>query len=279
MKLGAALAALMLLAPSARAGSTLAWSDEFDGPEGAAPDPAKWAAETGDNGWGNQELEYYCAPGSSAGPCDPKTPNAARDGKGVLVLQAVRNSTGTWTSGRYRTLGLAEFQYGRIEARVKLPVGAGLWPAFWLLGADKEKAEWPACGEIDVMENVPANVPGGLGPGVIKGTIHGPGYSGVHGVGRNYTLPKGGRVDDGFHVYGTLWTKDRIQFYVDDRKKPYLTLTPKDLPKGEPWVFDKPFFLIMNLAVGGSWPKDPGASTPNPARMLVDYVRVYKETR
>lgn len=285
MSLPAALAALILLSPSVNAAPaadsrwTLAWSDEFDAPADTPPDSRKWVAETGDNGWGNDELEYYCAPGSSEGPCDPKKPNAVQDGKGFLVLQALKNSAGTWTSGRFKSFGLAEFQYGRIEARIRLPVGAGLWPAFWLLGVDKSSTGWPSCGEIDVMENVPAGVPGGLGPDTVKATLHGPGYSGVHGEGRNYKLPSGGRVDDGFHLYGALWSKGRVRFYVDDRTKPYLTLTPKDIPKGSAWVFDKPFYLIMNLAVGGSWPKNPDAGTPNPAKMLVDYVRVYKENR
>lgn len=282
MRISAALTALFLLAPALHAADSrwnLTWSDEFESPAGAPPDAKKWAAETGDNGWGNDELEYYCAPGSKEGPCDPKTPNAAQDGKGRLVLQAVKNSSGTWTSGRFKTLGLAQFQYGRIEARVRLPVGSGLWPAFWLLGADISTTGWPACGEIDVMENVPAGVPGGLGPDTVKATVHGPGYSGVHGVGQNLVLPGGGRVDDEFHVYGTIWSKGKVQFYVDDASKPFLTVTPKSLPKGKAWVFDKPFFLIMNLAVGGSWPKNPAADTPNPAKMIVDYVRVYTEKR
>jgi beta-glucanase (GH16 family) len=280
MRKTAALAALLASASFAHAAPAadwnLAWSDEFDGPAGAPPDSRKWLAETGDNGWGNDELEYYCAPASTAGPCDPKKPNAAQDGKGSLVIQAIRNSSGTWTSGRFKSLGLAEFKYGRIEARMELPVGAGLWPAFWLLGVDRSSAGWPSCGEIDVMENVPAGVPGGLGPDTIKGTVHGEGYSGVHGLGKNHKLPAGGTVDDGYHVYGALWSKGLVQFYVDDWRKPYYSVAPKDLPKGSAWVFDKPFFLIMNLAVGGSWPKSPSADTPNPAKMLVDYVRVYR---
>jgi beta-glucanase (GH16 family) len=274
------LLALSLLAvPSSRAAAaqawSLAWSDEFDGPAGALPDPAKWRYDVGrgGDGWGNQELEYYCAPGAGA-PCDPERPSAVQDGRGRLVISAVRDSSGTWTSARLNTKGLAEFEYGRVEARMRLPAGAGLWPAFWLLGVSTEG--WPSCGEIDVMENVPANVPGGLGPETVKATIHGPGYSGVEGLGRTRKFPAGGRVDDEFHVYGTIRSPGRVQFYVDDWTKPFLTLTPRDVPKGRRWVYDRPFFVIVNLAVGGSWPRDPDASTPNPAKMLVDYVRVYR---
>jgi beta-glucanase (GH16 family) len=253
----------------------LAWSDEFDGPAGTLPDPSKWRYDVGGDGWGNSELEHYCSPAAPA-PCDPRNPNAATDGRGHLVISAVEDSSGAWTSARLNSKGLAEFKYGRVEARLRLPAGAGLWPAFWLLGVDLSSAGWPSCGEIDVMENVPANVPGGLGPDVIKSTVHGPGYSGVNGVGKTTKLPDGGTVDDGFHVYGTIWSKGRVSFYVDDWTKPFYTITPRDVPKGKAWVYDHPFFLIMNLAVGGAWPKNPDASTPNPARMLVDYVRVYR---
>lgn len=255
---------------------SLVWSDEFDGKAGAAPDASKWTYDLGDDGFGNQELEDYCAPGSAKAPCDPAVPNAALDGKGRLVIQAVKTPSGKWTSARLKTLGLAKFEFGRIEARMRLPVGPGLWPAFWALGTDISSAGWPACGEIDMMENVPKDVPNGLGPETVKGTIHGPGYSGTKGLDTNFKFPGGGRVDDEFHTYGAVWSKGRVAFYVDDWTKPYAVKTPKDLPKGAKWVFDKPFFLLMNLAVGGSWPHDPTDATPNPARMIVDYVRVYR---
>jgi beta-glucanase (GH16 family) len=277
------LALILLAVPAARAASaksaapgwSLAWSDEFDGPAGALPDPAKWRYDVGHggDGWGNQELEYYCAPGEGA-PCDPKRPNAVQDGRGHLVISAVKDSSGTWTSARINTKGLARFQYGRVEARVRLPAAAGLWPAFWLLGVSTEG--WPSCGEIDVMENVPGNVPGGLGADTIKSTIHGPGYSGGEGIGKTRKFPGGGRVDDEFHVYGTIWSPGKVSFYVDDWTKPFFTATPRDLPKGRRWVYDRPFFAILNLAVGGSWPRDPDAATPSPAKMTVDYVRAYR---
>jgi beta-glucanase (GH16 family) len=275
----AVLLCLLAVRPAraaAAAGWSLAWSDEFDGPAGAPPDPAKWRYDVGDDGWGNQELEDYCAAGSSAAPCDPKVPNAAQDGRGHLVISAVKNADGRWTSARLNTKGLAEFQYGRVEARMRLPAAAGLWPAFWMLGVDVSSAGWPSCGEIDMMENVPANVPNGLGADTIKSTVHGPGYSGVNGVGKTLMFPDGSRVDDEYHVYGAIWSPGKVAFYVDDWTKPFFVLTKKDLPKGKRWVYDHKFFLIMNLAVGGSWPKNPDDSTPNPAKMLVDYVRVYR---
>jgi beta-glucanase (GH16 family) len=279
----AAAACLLLAARAAAAPATparattwaLSWSDEFDGPAGAAPDPSKWTYDVGGDGWGNHESEFYCRPGAGAAPCDARRPNARLDGRGHLVIEA-RLSSGTWTSARMNTAKLEAMRYGRAEARIRLPTGAGLWPAFWLLGTDISTAGWPACGEIDVMENVPAVGNNPLGPTRIKSTIHGPGYSGGDGIGRVVALPGGGRVDDGFHVYGVLWSPNKISFYVDDPEAPFFTATPASLPKGARWVYDHPFFLILNLAVGGDWPGPADASTPNPARMLVDWVRVYK---
>ena len=254
---------------------TLAWSDEFNAAAGTLPDRAKWTADTGATGFGNQELEHYCAPGAVTAPCDPARPNAAQDGNGSLVISAQRTASGTWTSARLKTAGLAQFQFGRIEARIRMPTGKGLWPAFWALGANIDSIGWPRCGEIDIMENVQADVPGGLGPDVTKATLHGPGYSGGDGRGEAFRFPRGRRVDDGYHVYGAIWSPGRVQFFVDDVAAPFATFTTASIPAGKEWVFDRPFFLIMNLAVGGNWPKDPDATTPNPARMLVDYVRVY----
>jgi len=275
--------AVPLLAPAparaeAPAASTaswkLVWSDEFDGRHFALPDKRKWGYAEGDGGYGNQELEDYCAGGSSAAPCDPKKPNAYLDGYGHLVIKAVKTESGKWTSARLNTEKTEKVEYGRVEARMRLPSAAGLWPAFWLIGVSTE--EWPACGEIDVMENVMADVPNGLGPGTVQATIHGPGYSGTGGLSKRYRFPGGGRVDDGWHEYGAIWSPGRVSFYVDDWTKPYFTVSRADLPEGKPWVFDRPFTFILNLAVGGSWPKDPNASTPSPSVMLVDYVRAYR---
>lgn len=253
----------------------LAWADEFNAAAGTLPDPARWSADTGATGFGNQELEYYCAPGAATAPCNPAQPNAAQDGTGNLVISARRSASGVWTSARLKTLGRATFQYGRIEARLRLPTGAGLWPAFWALGNDIGTVGWPTSGEIDIMENVAANVPGGLGADVVKATLHGPGYSGGNGIGKAFRFPSGSRVDDGFHVYGVTWSRDSLQFYVDSVSSPFVTITPANAPAGAAWAFDKPFFLLLNLAVGGTWPKSPDGTTPNPAQLIVDYVRVY----
>jgi beta-glucanase (GH16 family) len=267
---GAALAVLAAPQP-ARAQWTLVWSDEFGGANGAAPDPAKWRYDVGAGGWGNNELQYYCAPGSNTAPCSTANPNIFQNGSGQLVIRA-RNSGGTWTSGRMKTQGAAQFQYGRIEARMRLPIGAGLWPAFWMLGTDITTVGWPQCGEQDIMEWVPQH-----GPNTTSVALHGPGYSGGASIGRSFTFPNGGRVDDGnYHVYGVIWSPNQVQFYRDDHTRPFVTFTPANIPGGTQWVFNHPFFLIMNLAVGGNFPGPPNATTPNPALVLVDWVRVYQ---
>jgi beta-glucanase (GH16 family) len=265
-------AAFVLAAPKpASAQWTLVWSDEFNGLNGVAPDSAKWTYDTGGGGFGNGELQIYCSPGSNQSPCDPANTNIFQNGAGQLVIRA-RNSGGTWTSGRMKTQGRVQFQYGRIEARLRLPVGAGLWPAFWMLGTDITSVGWPQCGEQDIMEWVPQ-----YGPSTTSSAIHGPGYSGGNSVGRSVTFPGGGRVDDGnFHVYGVIWSPNQMQFYRDDHTRPFFTVTPANIPGGTQWVYNHPFFLILNLAIGGGFPGPPNSSTPNPATMLVDWVRVYQ---
>jgi beta-glucanase (GH16 family) len=252
------------------------WSDNFSGASGAAPDPLNWAYDTGNsNGWGNKEIEVYCAFDSNVSPCDASHPNASQDGNGHLVLRAMKTHSGSWTSARIRSL--KEFQYGRIEARMKLPVGAGLWPAFWMIGSNYGAVDWPECGSVDFMENVfnPKNS-SNLGPSSIRSTIHGPGYFGGNGIFENFFFPNGGRVDDGFHVYGVIWSPNMIQFYVDDPANVFFVRTASDIPAGARWVFNNPFRLVFNLAVGGQWPGSPDESTPNPSGLLIDYVRVYK---
>jgi beta-glucanase (GH16 family) len=239
----------------------LVWSDEFDRPNGSAPTPKHWRIELGGKGWGNQELETYTNRAQNVSIQD-----------GMLVIKALKeNFTGIdgvareYTSARIKTQGLFAPTYGRIEARIKIPYGQGLWPAFWMLG---ENSDWPQGGEIDIMENI------GREPSVVHGTIHGPGYSGGKGIGVPYSLPKGGRFADDFHVYAVEWQPKEIRFLVDDH--PYATFTPANLPAGTHWVYDHPFFIILNVAVGGSWPGNPDASTIFPQTMLVDYVRVYE---
>jgi beta-glucanase (GH16 family) len=250
------------------------WSDEFNGPRGSPPDPATWTYDVGNNaGWGNNELEVYCAPSSASPPCDPAHPNAFQDGAGNLVIRAIRTPDGHWTSARLKTQGLRELHYGRVEARMQLPVGAGLWSAFWMLGADLTKVGWPGSGSIDVVENVAQD----LGPSAVRSTIHGPGYAGVNGLSQDYALPGGGRVDDaGYHAYGVIWSPRMLQFYVDSPTNVFFVTTASDVPHGGQWAFDHPFFLLLSLAVGGQWPGPPDAATPNPAEILVDYVRSYQ---
>jgi beta-glucanase (GH16 family) len=234
-------------------GWPLVWHDEFDGP---GLDTAKWTRETGGDGWGNAELEFYTDRGDNA-----------RIEAGQLVIEARRQQAGgrDYTSARLKTRGApgGAWQYGRIEARIQIPRGQGLWPAFWMLG-DK-CVRWPDCGEIDIMENI------GREPNQVHGTVHGPGYSGAQGVTTAHAS-KGAFADE-FHVYAIEWEADAIRWYVDDTL--YKTVTPKDLPGR--WVYDHPFFIILNVAVGGNWPGNPDSTTVLPQAMRVDYVRVYQK--
>ena len=256
------------------------WSDEFNGSARQLPDPSKWTFDTGNqDGWGNQELEIYCSPDSGyTKACDPRLPNAFLDGSGNLVLRAQRNTDGVWTSARITTRSLKDFQYGRIEARMKLPVGAGLWPAFWMLGANFDTVGWPAAGSVDLVEDVslsPSN--NGRGPSMLRSTLHGPNYFKGNGLWHDLILSNGARVDESaFHTYGIIWSPGMIQFYVDDPGNIFFVEDASEVPNGGQWVFDHPFYIFFNLAVGGNWPGDPDATTPNPADVLVDYVRVYK---
>ena len=256
-----------------------AWGDEFNGSSGQVPDQTKWAYQTGASGSsGNNELQAYCSP-LTQGPkeCDLHHPNVFEDGQGHLVLRAQRNPEGIWTSARLTTKGLKDFQYGRIEARLKLPVGSGLWPSFWMLGSSFDRVGWPASGSMTIAENVSVTQrTNGLGPQMIRTTVHGPRYYGGNGLWHDFRLPNGGRVDDGnFHTYGIIWSPGMIQFYVDDPANVSFVQNTSDIPESGEWVFDRPFFLVLNLAVGGDWPGAPLPSTPNPADLLVDYIRVY----
>ena len=251
------------VADTARSGWKLVWSDEFNGADGTQADSSKWVMETGGNGWGNDELEYYTA----------RPENSFQQG-GNLVIKAVQEKftgpdgvTRDYTSARLKTQGKFTQKYGRFEARIKIPRGQGIWPAFWMLGNDIEKG-WPKCGEIDIMENI------GKEPSTVHGTIHGPGYSGGGGLSAPYALADDQRFADDFHVYAVEWEKKAIRFYVDDHL--YATRTLADLPKGTKWVFNHPFFIILNVAVGGGWPGNPDSTSVFPQTMLVDYVRVYK---
>jgi len=251
---------------------TLVWSDEFNNTTStpAQPSPANWTYATG-GGQANSELETYCGWGSKAAYCDPSQPNAYVGTDGYLHIVARSAGNGIYTSARLRTEGLQSFQYGRMEARIQIPEGQGFWPAFWMLGDSIASVGWPACGEADIMENV------GDKPGTVYGSIHGTGFTGSL-ISNSYSLPSEEKFGDGFHTYGMIWSPGKVAFYVDDPSNVYATETPANLPRGAVWPFDSgKFFFILNLAVGGTWPGNPDATTKFPANMLVDWVRVYQD--
>ncbi len=250
------------------------WSDEFNGAANSAPNANNWNYDTGGGGWGNGELEIYCAPFSGAAPCDPNNSNLYQDGGGNLVIRALYRN-GIWTSGRMKTAGKQAFQYGRIEARMKLQVADGYWPAFWMLGNNIGTVGWPTAGEQDIMEWVQS-----YGPSQTSSTVHGPGYSGANGIGSRFTFPNGGRVDDGnYHIYGVVRSQNKMQFYRDNPTQPFFTLTPSNIPAGDQWVFNQPFFVLLNFAIGGGgFPGNTDSSTPSTGTALVDYVRVYQSS-
>jgi len=254
-------------APSPAPSADPVWRDEFDGPAGASFDRTKWTADSGGHGFGNQERQFYTT----------RAENVALDGDGHLVITARAETSSAYdcwygrcgyTSTRLKTKGLFSQTFGRFEARIRVPRGQGLWPAFWMLGTDIDSIGWPRSGEIDIMEHI------GREPTIAYGTLHGPGYSGAAGISKGETLPSGAYADD-FHVFAVAWQANEIRWYVDGRL--YHRVSPSDLPSGSKWVFDHPFFLLLNLAVGGAWPGDPNASTTFPQQLVVDYVRAYRD--
>jgi len=236
------------------------WQDEFEGPQGQSPDSTRWTYDTwgNDSGWGNNQLEFN----------SNRPENVSLDGAGHLAIVAREEPYEglNYTSARIKTQSLFETTFGRFEARIKLPWGQGLWPAFWMLGNDIDSVSWPQCGEIDIMEYR------GQEPSQIEGTLHGPGYSGGQGIGSTYTLTNA-RFDTEFHTFAIEWNLDSINWYVDDEH--FQTLRSSDVT-GD-WVYDHPFFILLNLAVGGNWVGPPNENTIFPQTMLVDYVRVYQE--
>ena len=253
--------------PTTGAGNwELTWSDEFNGPAGSQPDPAKWGYKLGSSA-DNAERQLYTN--------SPR--NAAMNGEGSLAIIALKETppgsscwygTCMYTSARIRTANKFSQRYGRFEARIEVPAGKGIWPAFWMLGDDPDNVGWPQQGEIDVMEIL------GHEPAKVYGSLHGPGYSGSNSITKSYTLPAGQSFAAGFHTFAVEWEPEVVRWYVDDQL--YETRTPADLPAGARWVYDNPFYMILNLAAGGYWPGDPDASTKFPAEMKVDYVRVLK---
>ena len=237
----------------------LIFEDEFKGEAGSPPSADNWTFETGTgaNGWGNNELQYYT----------DRPDNAQLNGDGFLIITARREELeeSDWTSARIITKDKFEFTYGRVEANIKLPLGKGLWPAFWMLGGNIDELSWPTCGEIDVMENFAYSAD------EVSGTIHGPGYSGGGAFGGEYTFPEGEDIT-GFHTYRIDWDPEHIAWYVDGNL--YHTAHPGDVTGT--WVMDHPFFLLLNLAVGGNPVENPDESTPDANEMVVNWVRVYE---
>jgi beta-glucanase (GH16 family) len=258
------------------ASGSLVWSDEFNnatsGP--AQPDPHVWTYDTGNNGFGNHELETYCAWGSTAGPCTPTNPSAFVGKDGYLHIQARQLSAGVFTSARLKTEGLFSFQYGRFEVRAKVPEAQGFWPAAWLLGNNIATVDWPACGEQDVLERVNA----AKNPDWNEGSIHGVGFTGDVGLGTIFNFPATQNAAD-WHTYGMIWKQGSVAYYVDEPSHPFITYTSQNMSalKGAVWPFDagQSNFILLNLAIGGDWPHAPDSTTPFPSEMLVDYVRIY----
>jgi beta-glucanase (GH16 family) len=232
-------------------GWTLLWHDEFDGP---AINPAYWTHDVGGHGWGNAELQYYS---------DRPVNSFIEEGQLVIQALAEEHEGLSYTSARLITMDKVEVAYGRVEARIQLPHGQGIWSAFWLMGADFPEVGWPQSGEIDIMEHI------GQEPRRIHATVHGPGYSGNNSIGASYDLPRSAAAQ--FHIFAIEWEPEQIRWYVDNTR--IHTVTPADLP-GK-WVFDHPFFLLLNVAVGGNWPGPPDKTTEFPQQMRVDYVRIY----
>jgi beta-glucanase (GH16 family) len=259
--LSLAAGALLHAQSPARKDWQLTWSDEFNSRDGSSPDPAKWRI-VNSGIVHNNELETYTS----------RPENVLQKDGNLIITARKEDLTGAdgisrhYTSGRLNTQGLFTQAYGRFEARIQLPVGKGIWPAFWLLGDNHEVKRWPACGEIDIMETIGA-------PDTMYSTIHGPDYSGSKGPSTKFALPAGEAVNTGFHVYAVEWSPNDIKFFFDDRL--IVERTPVDLPAGATWVFDHPFYILLNFAVGGKWPGNPDDTTIFPQQMLVDYVRVY----
>ena len=223
----------------------LVWSDEFDS---TAINTNVWNFETGGSGWGNNEQEYY-------------QPNNATIENGNLVITAKKETVGSnyYTSSRMTTQGKKEYTYGKIEARIKIPVGMGLWPAFWMLGSDINTVSWPACGETDIMEHINAD-------SVIYGTIHWDNNGHVQDGGNTNSSPSG------YHVYSVEWDQYKIKWSIDS-----VVYHTSDITVNSTEEFHLPFFILLNLAVGGNWPGQTIDDSLMPAKMYVDYVRVYQK--
>lgn len=243
------------ITPTTYPGMTLAWSDEFDGNNISS---ANWTFETGNNGWGNAELENYTS----------RSQNAFQS-KGNLIIEARKESLAgsSYTSARMITKSKKVFTFGRIDVRAKVPTGKGIWPAIWMLGNNIDQVNWPACGEMDIMELL------GQEPNKIYGTLHWGATTQLHQSKGTSTVLGSGSYDQQFHVYSLVWVKDQVQILVDDVV--FNTITATNIA-GSNNPFNSDFFFILNVAVGGNWPGSPDGTTVFPQRMVVDYVRVFK---
>ncbi len=253
------------------AGYNLVWSDEFNGPVGSAPNPANWTYDTGDGGWGNSELENYT---NSTNNSRIVSDTNATDGSALAIIAIDTQpgnpnygTVGRYTSARLLTSGLQSFQYGYMEARIQMPYGDGIWPAYWMLGNNIGSVGWPACGEMDIMENIGNSADQPLN----HSSLHAPNWNPTG----TYTLPGGALYHNAYHTFAALWQPNQIQFYVDG----VLFETQNSAGAagaGGTYEFNSSMFFLLNLAVGGSWPGSPDAGTSFPQTMLVDYVRVYQ---
>ena len=253
------------IVPASSSGWQLGWHDEFEGAAGSKPDERWWTPELGGGGWGNQELQYYT------------DRNAYQDGESHLVIEARLENPANYscwygpcryTSARLITKERFALTYGRVEACIQIPSGQGIWPALWMLGQDIDRVGWPECGELDIMENI------GREPATIHATIHGPNYAGAGGINGSYSL-EAGRFADDFHLFAVEWHPHQIAFFVDGT--PYFTVTRDAVEQRGKWIYDHPFYLLLNVAVGGNWPGDPDSSSTYPQFFLVDYLRVYQQ--
>lgn len=234
-------------------GKSLVWSDEFNE---TSIDLQNWTYDLGASGWGNQELQNYTSNDENSYVSN-----------GNLFIVAKEEGI-HYTSARMKSIGLQEFQYGRIDVRAILPFGQGIWPAIWMLGANFPNSGWPSCGEIDIMELL------GSSPSTVHGTIHfGADWTQHNYVGQGTSLPSGETFADEFHVFSIDWNEDGITWFIDDQ--PFYSVT-STVTGGQPYPFDNPFFFILNVAVGGQWPGYPDATTTFPQFMAVDYVRVFQ---
>ncbi len=265
----AVTAAMTLSRATGSAPTHYLWTQEFNTPQGTRPDPKVWSFEIGDGsdrqlpGWGNNELEYYT------------DTNATTDGAGHLLIRAIKQPSSTtlqcyygpcqYTSSRLTTKGRINFQYGKIEVRMKMPVGAGTWPAFWALGSNIDTATWPYSGEIDIAESL------GRTPLTVYGTIHGPEYNGAGGLVQ--TVDASAPLSSAFHTYGLEWTPGALRWTFDGR---VYHKESKARFFGRTWVFDHPFFLMLNLAVGGGFGGAPGPDLQSPAVFSIDWIRISK---